>query len=83
MPKNNITKHNTYYGIPKYRRHNNFWAIYFILPIVAIVILMTGDVYYKRQGRIRRFDDSNTFIALGLAGLWLGQQIYILFKFMN
>ena len=54
-----------YDEIPAYRQHGIFWLIYVLFGPIALLILITGDVYYLRNDKIKRFGIINR-VAAGL-----------------
>jgi len=58
----------TYDQVPTHRKQWFFWLTWFLLQPVAIAILITGDVYYRRKGEIRAFGPANRIVAM-LIGL--------------
>ncbi len=54
-----------YDEIPAYRQHGIFWLIYVLFGPMALLILITGDVYYLRNDKIKRFGIINR-VAAGL-----------------
>lgn len=65
----------SYGQVPVFRRQWFFWISWFACAPVAIVILVSGDVYYLRSGEVKNFGMANRIVA-GLIGVfWLMQII--------
>lgn len=60
----------SYDQVPYYRKQWFFWLTYFLLSPVALVILISGDVYYPKKGTIRAFGIPNRVLA-GLFLAWI------------
>ena len=70
----------TYDQVPSFRRQGFFWLTWILFAPIAIGILLTGDVYYRKKGEVRRFGMANRIVA-GLIGLlWLVAIIQALFN---
>lgn len=67
-----LAGYKSYSDVPNFRRHKGFWTIYLVVPILAIFILLTGDVFYRRKGQIHTFSEANVILALVMAALWFG-----------
>jgi len=61
----------TYDQVPAFRRQGFFWLTWVLFSPIAIGILLTGDVYYRKKGEIRRFGMANRIVAGLFALLWL------------
>ena len=59
-----------YVDVPWYRQQWIFWVLYFTLPIVALGILVFGDVYFERGGKLRSFGLVNRVFA-GAISAWV------------
>jgi hypothetical protein len=57
-----------YDQMPFYKKQGFFWLTYFLLTPVALTILLFGDVYYERNGKLKSFGLANKIIA-GVLGL--------------
>lgn len=60
-----------YKQLPRPRQHRTFWLLFFLAPPVAIAVLLSGDVYYLRNGEIRSFSEANAFVALVFCAVWI------------
>ncbi len=70
----------TYDQVPSFRRQGFFWLTWILFAPIAIGILLTGDVYYRKKGEVHRFGMANRIVA-GLIGLlWLVAIIQALFN---
>lgn len=68
------TKYSSYDEVPFYRKQWFFWLTYVIpfLTIIALVLLVAGDIFYAKKGEVRSFGMANRVVA-GIVGLlWLG-----------
>lgn len=67
------------YGhIPFYKKQGFFWAVYFLLPPVALIILVFGDIYYLKKGIVKKFGLINRLVAiliLAVVGYNLGLEL--------
>ena len=63
--------YSSYDEVPIYRKQWFFWLMYFIIIPVALVILLSGDVYYQKKGDIKSFGIANRIVAGILAVLLL------------
>jgi hypothetical protein len=61
----------TYDQVPAFRRQGFFWLTWFLFAPIAIGILLTGDVYYRKKGEVRRFGIANRIVAGVIGLLWL------------
>lgn len=66
----------SYDQVPYYRKQWFFWSLYFIFSPIAIGILLSGDVYYPRRGKVQSFGVANRIVAGILA-------VLILFSVIN
>jgi hypothetical protein len=64
-------QYNDYGEVPYYRKQWFFWLMWFLFSPIAIVLLLTGDVYYKRRGEVKAFGIANKIIAGIIGLLWL------------
>ena len=64
-------KYSSYDQVPVYRKQWFFWVVYLIpfVSIVAIGILLFGDVYYEKKGEVKSFGIANRVVA-GLVGAY-------------
>lgn len=65
-----------YSQVPFYRKQWFFWLMYFTLSPVAIGILLFGDVYYVKKGKVTSFGLANRIVA----GLIAASFLYGIFK---
>lgn len=68
-----------YDEVPLYRRQWFFWLIYCTLSPVAIGILLSGDVYYLKEGRVKSFGMANRIVA-GIVGVLILMKWFGAFK---
>jgi Na+/glutamate symporter len=68
--------YSTYAEVPYYRKQWFFWLMYFVMPPVAIALLLFGDVYYQKKGEVKSFGIANRIVAGMIAAFWL----YVLFQ---
>jgi hypothetical protein len=61
----------TYDEVPSFRRQGFFWLTWLLCAPIAIGILLTGDVYYRKKGEVRGFGIANRILAGMIAVLWL------------
>ncbi len=61
-------KYGSYAEVPYYRKQWFFWLMYFTISPIAIAVLLFGDVYYQRKGRVKSFGMANRIVA-GLIGI--------------
>ena len=49
-----------------------FWLMYITITPIAITILLLGDVYYKKRGKVKSFGIANRIVAglIALVILW-------------
>ncbi len=66
--ENSKLKYKSYADVPYYRKQGFFWLTYIILPLVAVVMLACGDVYYQKGDKVKSFGMANRVIA-GIVGL--------------
>ncbi len=65
------TPYATYDQVPTHRKQWFFWLTWFLLAPVAIAILITGDVYYRKRGEVRAFGTANRIVAMLIGLLWV------------
>ena len=58
----------SYGDVPQYRKQWVFWLSWFFCQPVAILILITGEVYYPKEGVVTPFGPANRVVA-GIFGL--------------
>ena len=65
--------YSNYAEVPYYRKQWFFWILYFVpvANMVAIGLLLFGDIYYQRKGEVRSFGVANRVVAGIIAALWL------------
>lgn len=56
-------KYSSYDQVPIYRRQWFFWITYLLFAPAALAILLFGDIYYERKGRIVGFGIANRLVA--------------------
>jgi hypothetical protein len=59
-----------YSEVPFYRKQWFFWVMYFTITPVALGILIFGEVYYQKKGKIKKFGLANKIVA-GILGVIL------------
>jgi len=74
--KNSKEKYRSYAEVPWYRRQWAFWLMYFIVNPLALGILIFGDIYYEKQGRVVSFGIANRVVA-GLIGVFVIYSIFL------
>lgn len=67
------TPYKTYAEVPYYRQQWFFWIMYFIpvLSIIAICLLLFGDIYYEKKGEVKSFGIANRVVAGIIAVLYV------------
>ncbi len=65
---NSDGKYSSYSEVPWYRRQWTFWIMYFTISPVALGILIFGDIYYMKKGKVVSFGMANRIVA-GLIGI--------------
>ena len=65
------TEYATYDQVPSFRRQGVFWLTWVLFSPIAIGILLTGDVYYRKKDEVYRFGMANRVVAGLIAVLWL------------
>jgi hypothetical protein len=68
-------KYRYYEDVPFYRQQWFFWLCFFCCGPVAFLILASGDVYYKKEGRVVPFGMANRVIAVVVCLSWIGPLI--------
>lgn len=65
--------YSSYKDVPYYRKQGFFWLMYFIpfLGLVAIGLLLFGDIYYEKKGVVKSFGVANRVVAGIVAALIL------------
>lgn len=58
-----------YAQVPFYREQWFFWLIYFSFIPIALGLLISGDIYYQRNGVVRSFGLANRIVA-GIIGFF-------------
>lgn len=53
-----------YARIPFYRKQGFFWAVYILLPPLALLILIFGDIHYLKYGKIKKFGLASRIAAI-------------------
>ena len=67
-----------YDQLPFYQKQGFFWLMYFTITPVALAILLFGDVYYERNGKVKSFGLANKIIA-GVIAVVILFRIFIAF----
>ncbi|MCK7592284.1 hypothetical protein [Pseudomarimonas salicorniae] len=62
-----------YDAVPAWRQQWFFWICLFILPPLALLVLLTGDVYYRAGAEVRRFGALNRLIGILVLGTVIAQ----------
>src|SRR5712692_1877137 len=65
------SSYDRYADAPFYRRQWFFWTMWVFFAPVAIALLVTGDVYYVKNGKVRAFGKANRIVAGFFALIWL------------
>ena len=52
-----------YDQVPFYQKQGFFWLMYFLATPIALAILLFGDVYYLKNGKVKSFGLANKIIA--------------------
>lgn len=60
---NGNTRYRNYTDVPLYRRQWFFWLTYFLIAPVGLAILIFGDIYYVKKGRVVAFGIANRIVA--------------------
>lgn len=60
-------KYSSYDQVPIYRRQWFFWITYILFAPAALAILLFGDIYYEKRGRIVGFGIANRLVAGAVA----------------
>ncbi len=63
-------RYQNYEEVPVYRRQWVFWVLYFTIAPVAIILLVSGDVYYTKRGELKSFGLANRIVA-GIIGVMI------------
>jgi TPR repeat protein len=53
-----------YARIPFYRKQGFFWSVYILLPPLALIILIFGDIHYVKHGKFKKFGLANRIFAI-------------------
>ncbi len=69
-----------YDQVPFYRKQGFFWIMYFLVTPVAIAILLFGDVYYQKKGKVKSFGLANRIVAGVIAAFILFRIVSAFFK---
>jgi len=67
-----------YDQVPFYQKQGFFWLMYFLFTPVALAILLFGDVYYEKNGKVKSFGLANKIIA-GVIAVVVLYRIFITF----
>ncbi len=71
-------QYSNYEQVPFYRRQWFFWIMLLILQPVALAILIFGDVYYTKKGKVVSFGIANRIVA-GIFAAGIIYQVYMAF----
>ena len=63
--------YSSYNDVPVHRRQWFFWLMFLILPPVAILIVLSGDVYYPKNGAVKAFGMDNRVYGVFFSLGWL------------
>ena len=66
----------SYDQVPTLRKQWVFWISWYIFFPIAVLILITGDVYYRKGGKVRAFGMANRIVA-GLLALFCIYEIIL------
>lgn len=57
--------YSSYEEVPYYRKQWFFWVMSFVplLGVVAIGLLLFGDIYYEKKGEVKSFGTANRVVA--------------------
>jgi hypothetical protein len=64
------SRYTTYADVPFYQRQWFFWVTCFLVPPIAVAVLIIGDVYYVRKDELRSFGRLNRALAGLIALFW-------------
>ena len=56
-------KYKNYDEVPFYRKQLYFWLFYLIFNPIALAILISEDVYYRKNNQIHAFGPLNRLVA--------------------
>ena len=59
----NQTKYETYDQVPYYRKQWFFWVTYLIIPVIPLILLFIGDIYYQGKDDVKSFGIANRVVA--------------------
>jgi hypothetical protein len=59
--------------VPFYNKQWFFWLMYFTITPVALGVLIFGDVYYPKDGKVKVFSLANKVIAGVIAIGWIAR----------
>jgi TPR repeat protein len=68
-----------YARIPFYKKQSFFWVVYILLPPLALLILIFGDIHYLKHGKVKNFGLANRITAV-LILLVIGYAVTLQFK---
>jgi RsiW-degrading membrane proteinase PrsW (M82 family) len=63
----------SYDQVPTFRKQWVFWLLWVAFAPAAVVLLLTGDIYYVKKGEVRKFGMANRVLAGLIALLWMWQ----------
>jgi hypothetical protein len=66
----------SYGDVPFFRKQWFFWLSWLIFAPVALAILFSGNVFYKKKGLVVPFGPANKVVGFLLCVLWIYQVFY-------
>jgi hypothetical protein len=70
-PSGKGAKYKTYDEVPFFRKQWFFWLSWLIFAPVALVILFSGDVYYRKKGEVVSFGTANKVVGAVFCFFWI------------
>jgi hypothetical protein len=64
------TKYSGYQEVPWYRRQWFFWLMYILVTPVGLGLLISGEVYYRKNDQVHAFGMANRIVAGILGVIW-------------
>lgn len=71
-------EYTSYDQVPVYRKQWFFWITYIVFAPIALCILIFGDVYYQKKGKVKSFGLANRIVAGIIAVLWIWKVVDII-----
>jgi len=71
VTKGKGAKYKTYDEVPFFRKQWFFWLSWFIFAPVALVILFSGDVYYRKKEEVVSFGTANKVVGALFCLIWI------------